>query len=160
MFYTFDNNKNKYVKIVPVNITELMDPIVLAYMIQGDGNFDKGRNRVLFYTNSYTKEEVEKLALAINNQNSFDAFFFYIIQYIITNLNIFLIIIALSYFVKYIKVIKEKNFNLYIKDIRYIHELKSLFFINPLLAIALSISLFSMAGIGKCSEPLFLINIK
>ena len=100
------------------------------------------------------------LALAINNQNSFDAFFFYIIQYIITNLNIFLIIIALSYFVKYIKVIKEKNFNLYIKDIRYIHELKSLFFMNPLLAIALSISLFSMAGIGKCSEPLFLINIK
>ena len=98
------------------------------------------------------------LALAINNQNSFDAFFFYIIQYIITNLNIFLIIIALSYFVKYIKVIKNNNFNLYIKDIRYIHELKSLFFSNPLLAIALSISLFSMAGIGKCSEPLFLIK--
>jgi hypothetical protein len=33
-----------------------------------DGNFDKGRNRVRIYTNSYTKEEVERLALAINNK--------------------------------------------------------------------------------------------
>ena len=32
----------------------------------GDGNFDKGRNRVRIYTNSFTKEEVEKLALSIN----------------------------------------------------------------------------------------------
>ena len=30
-----------------------------------DGNFDKGRNRVRIYTNSYKKEEVERLALAI-----------------------------------------------------------------------------------------------
>jgi hypothetical protein len=43
-----------------------MDPIVLAYLIQGDGNYDKGRNRVRIYTNSYTKSEVENLALAIN----------------------------------------------------------------------------------------------
>ena len=45
-----------------------MDPIVLAYLIMTDGNFDKGRNRVRIYTNSFKKEEVENLALAINNK--------------------------------------------------------------------------------------------
>ena len=59
-------DKNKYVKVVPNNLIDLMDPIVLAYMIQGDGNFDKGRNRVRIYTNSFTKTEVENLANAIN----------------------------------------------------------------------------------------------
>ena len=67
MFYVFNEDLNKYVKIVPKNIDELMNPIVLAYLIMTDGNFDKGRNRVRIYTNSYSKEEVENLALAINS---------------------------------------------------------------------------------------------
>ena len=41
MFYKLDPLTNKYVKIVPTNINDLMDPIVLAYLIQGDGNFDQ-----------------------------------------------------------------------------------------------------------------------
>lgn len=44
-----------------------MDPLVLAYLIMSDGNFDQGRKRVRIYTNCFTKQEVEKLALAINN---------------------------------------------------------------------------------------------
>lgn len=66
MFYKFNPDKNKYIKIVPVNIMNFMDSIVLAYLIQGDGNFDKSRNRVRIYTNSYTKEEVENLSVSIN----------------------------------------------------------------------------------------------
>ena len=68
MFYKFNHLTNKYVKIVPDNIIDLMVPIVLAYLIQGDGNFDKNRNRVRIYTNSYKKQEVENLALAINTK--------------------------------------------------------------------------------------------
>ena len=68
MFYKLNLDTNKYTKIVPVNIIEMMDPIVLAYLIQGDGNFDKGRNRVRIYTNSYQKSEVENLALAIKTK--------------------------------------------------------------------------------------------
>ena len=68
MFYKFNHLTNKYVKIVPDNILDLMDPIVLAYLIQGDGNFDKSRNRVRIYTNSYQKLEVENLALAIKTK--------------------------------------------------------------------------------------------
>ena len=42
-----------------------MNPIVLAYLIMSDGNFDKSRNRVRIYTNSFTKQEVEILAESI-----------------------------------------------------------------------------------------------
>ena len=66
MFYSLNSETNKYQKIVPSNIIDLMDPIVLAYLIMTDGNFDKGRNRVRIYTNSFTKQEVEKLASSIN----------------------------------------------------------------------------------------------
>jgi hypothetical protein len=68
MFYELNKNGNKYIKIVPQNIIEYMDPIVLAYLIMTDGNFNKGRNRVRIYTNSYSKEEVERLAFSINTK--------------------------------------------------------------------------------------------
>jgi|ERR1700734_1036306 len=68
MFYGFNEGLSKYVKIIPKNINEHMDPIVLAYLIMTDGNFDKGRNRVRIYTNSYKKEDVQRLALAINDK--------------------------------------------------------------------------------------------
>lgn len=58
----------KKVKIVPANIEKLLDPIVLAYLIQSDGSFSY--NRVRIYTNSFTKAEVEVLAKAINTNFS------------------------------------------------------------------------------------------
>ncbi len=81
------------------------------------------------------------LALAINTEQSIDSLIFYIIQYSITNLNIFLIIIALSY------VINPNSTDLNIKDIRFIAELKGQFLSNPILSLSLAICLFSMAGI-------------
>src|ERR1700742_24258 len=77
------------------------------------------------------------LALLINTEQSIDSLLFYIIQYSITNLNIFLILIALSYIVNRSSA----------SDIKYISELKEQFILNPLLSISLSICLFSMAGI-------------
>jgi LAGLIDADG DNA endonuclease family len=66
IFYLFDSDLNKCVKIVPKTISELMNFTVLAYLIMSDGNFDKSRNRIRIYTNSYKKEEVENLASAIS----------------------------------------------------------------------------------------------
>src|SRR5688572_16211255 len=40
MFYSLDPESKKYIKRVPSNINDLMDPIVLAYLIMSDGNFD------------------------------------------------------------------------------------------------------------------------
>jgi hypothetical protein len=70
MFYKIDPHTQRFVKIVPENISNLMNPIVLAYLIMTDGNFDKSRNRVRIYTNSFRKDEVQILASAINNNLS------------------------------------------------------------------------------------------
>jgi NADH-ubiquinone oxidoreductase chain 2 len=104
------------------------------------------------------------LALAISTEQSIESLLFYIIQYSITNLNTFLIIIALSY-IFYNSIVKQKyislnsnsynnnNLNKNIKnnsenaDINFISEFKGQFFYNPLLSLSLSICLFSMAGI-------------
>lgn len=86
------------------------------------------------------------LALAINTEQSIDSLIFYIIQYSITNLNTFLIIIAFGLILNRrksnIQLIKGTEI-----DVKYISDLKGQFFFNPLLALSLSICLFSMAGI-------------
>jgi len=94
------------------------------------------------------------LSLALNTEQSIDSFLFYLIQYTITNLNIFLIILAVTYSI-YTPTVYHKNNNTLIShtklgqqiDLRYISELKGLFFTNPLLSLSFCISLFSMAGI-------------
>jgi len=99
------------------------------------------------------------LALAISTEQSIESLIFYIIQYSITNLNTFLIIIALSY-IFYNSVIQNmllklntennsniKNIRHLNTDINFISEFKGQFFSNPLLSLSLSICLFSMAGI-------------
>jgi NADH-ubiquinone oxidoreductase chain 2 len=85
------------------------------------------------------------LALAINSEQSVDSFIFYLIQYTITNLNIFLILLAFSYLIYNNNYINLNNVN--IKDLNYILEFKGLFFSNPFLSISLGLSLFSMAGV-------------
>ena len=96
------------------------------------------------------------LALAINSEQSIESFLFYIIQYSVTNLNTFLIILALGYlnFVNKFN-FNKKGFRYGIDsdsknkenmDIRYISELTGQFITNPILSICLAICLFSMAG--------------
>jgi NADH-ubiquinone oxidoreductase chain 2 len=95
------------------------------------------------------------LALAVNTEQSIDSFIFYIIQYTITNLNIFLVILGCAYIYYYKNTVIaaspelgiETNNCFAIKDISFIYQFKGLFFNNPLLSLALVISLFSMAGI-------------
>jgi NADH-ubiquinone oxidoreductase chain 2 len=82
------------------------------------------------------------LALAINSVQSIDSFIFYIIQYTLTNLNTFLILIAIGYILNNNILINKGSE----KDINYISELKGLFFSNPILSISLTICLLSMAG--------------
>lgn len=68
LFYEKNNETWKYKKIVSSNIQDLMNPIVLAYLIMSDGNFDKIRNRVRIYTNSYSKMDVERIAEVIKSK--------------------------------------------------------------------------------------------
>jgi NADH-ubiquinone oxidoreductase chain 2 len=86
------------------------------------------------------------LALSVNTLESTRAFFFYIIQYSISNLNAFIILISIGYSLflytnEYN--IKENKYS----PIQYISQLKGYFFINPVLAISLAITLFSFIGV-------------
>jgi hypothetical protein len=67
LFYVL-NSVGKLIKIVPGNIEELMSPIVLAHLIMGDGNLKLPDEIIRIYTNSFTKEEVELLSLAITKK--------------------------------------------------------------------------------------------
>jgi NADH-ubiquinone oxidoreductase chain 2 len=92
------------------------------------------------------------LALAINTEQSIDSFLFYIVQYSLTNLSLFLIIIALGYIIhsKGAPIPINAPFNKFYFfdfDIRYIKDMKGQFFANPLLSISLAICLFSFAGV-------------
>lgn len=80
------------------------------------------------------------LALAINSEESIESFIFYLVQYSITNLNAFLILLAFGYIINS----RKAGFG---SDIEFISELKGQFRSNPLLGLALATCLFSMAGI-------------
>jgi NADH-ubiquinone oxidoreductase chain 2 len=83
------------------------------------------------------------LALAINSEESIESFIFYLVQYSITNLNAFLILLAFGYIMYSSSSAKRATGT----DIQFISELKGQFRANPLLGLALATCLFSMAGI-------------
>jgi NADH-ubiquinone oxidoreductase chain 2 len=90
------------------------------------------------------------LALITYNVESYQAFIFYIIQYISTNLNVFLTIIAIGFnLYLYYTNISEYN-NLSEKNnspIQLISQLKGYFSINPSLTLCLVIAMFSFIGL-------------
>jgi NADH-ubiquinone oxidoreductase chain 2 len=90
------------------------------------------------------------LALIVHTIESYQAFIFYLIQYILTNLNAFLILIAIGFSLYlYYTNISEYN-NLPEKSnspIQLISQLKGYFTINPTLALCLVITMFSFVGL-------------
>ena len=84
------------------------------------------------------------LALAINTQQSTASLIFYILQYTLTNLNTFLILIAFGYIAKnsLVKLLKSED-----RDIQFISELTGQFYSNPILSLSFTICLLSTAGI-------------
>jgi NADH-ubiquinone oxidoreductase chain 2 len=87
------------------------------------------------------------LALAINSIESTRAFFFYIIQYSLSNLNAFIILITIGYSL-YNYVYKTNTFkNNSYSPIYLISQLKGYFYINPMLSVSLAITLFSFVGV-------------
>jgi NADH-ubiquinone oxidoreductase chain 2 len=104
------------------------------------------------------------LALSIHSVESIQAFIFYIMQYSISNLNAFILIISIGYSLYYYIDNDQSNTNSYnnknnnyksgnnLKDknnspIQLISQLKGYYYINPVLALSLSITLFSFVGV-------------
>jgi NADH-ubiquinone oxidoreductase chain 2 len=90
------------------------------------------------------------LALSINSIESIQAFIFYLMQYSLSNLNVFVLLISIGYSLYYYvndnkeyKELLDKNNS----PIQLISQIKGLFYINPVLALSLSITIFSFVGI-------------
>lgn len=90
------------------------------------------------------------LALSINSVESIQAFIFYLIQYSVSNLNAFIILITIgfSYYwyvnnSKEFKELADKNNS----PVQLISQLKGYFYLNPVLSLSLAITIFSFAGI-------------
>lgn len=90
------------------------------------------------------------LALSINTVESIQAFLFYLMQYSISNLNAFILLLTVGWFLfkfinnnnEYSKLLDKNN-----SPIQLISQLKGYFYINPVLALSLSITIFSFVGI-------------
>jgi NADH-ubiquinone oxidoreductase chain 2 len=106
------------------------------------------------------------LALSINSAESIQAFYFYIIQYSITNLNAFLILISIGYSFITLTNKKEIKEDVSIKEnvvkenvtmeenaldphspIQYISQFKGFFHINSVLTLSLAVTLYSFIGV-------------
>nr|YP_009003976.1 NADH dehydrogenase subunit 2 [Colletotrichum lindemuthianum]AHI96215.1 NADH dehydrogenase subunit 2 [Colletotrichum lindemuthianum]ATQ37147.1 NADH dehydrogenase subunit 2 [Colletotrichum lindemuthianum]ATQ37169.1 NADH dehydrogenase subunit 2 [Colletotrichum lindemuthianum] len=90
------------------------------------------------------------LALGISSIESTQAFIFYLTQYTISNLNAFIILIAIGFsFYRYVTNNKEHK-DLLDKNnspVQLVNQLRGYFYINPLLALSLAITIFSFMGI-------------
>lgn len=103
------------------------------------------------------------LGLTVNSIESIQSFIFYLMQYSLTNLNAFILLITIGYSL-YIYVEKNPNgqdekeskenhlLTNEIKDlnnspIQLISQMKGYFYLNPVLAISLAITVFSFVGV-------------
>lgn len=91
------------------------------------------------------------LALSINTIESIQAYIFYIITYTVSNLNAFVILVTIGY-TFYLYVYRDENHKDNLVDnnnspIQLISQIKGYFYINPYLALSLSITLFSFVGV-------------
>jgi len=90
------------------------------------------------------------LALSINSIESIQAFIFYLMQYSLSNLNIFIILISIGYSLYFYTNNNEEYKELSDKNnspIQLTSQMKGYFYINPALALSLAVTIYSFVGI-------------
>jgi NADH-ubiquinone oxidoreductase chain 2 len=90
------------------------------------------------------------LALSINSIESIQAFIFYLMQYSMSNLNAFFILISIGFSLYYYVNNNKQYNNIYDKNnspVQIISQIKGYFYLNPLIALSLAITIFSFIGI-------------
>lgn len=87
------------------------------------------------------------LSLSINSLESNNSFIFYLIQYNLTNLSVFMIIICIgSHF--FLNKFYDKNMlESYNSPLQLIYQLKGYFYINPIMCLSFTIAIMSLLGI-------------
>jgi NADH-ubiquinone oxidoreductase chain 2 len=90
------------------------------------------------------------LALGISSVESTQAFIFYLTQYSISNLNAFIILIAIGFSLYSYTSENKEHEELTDKTnspIQLVSQLKGYYYINPVLALSLTITIFSFVGV-------------
>jgi NADH-ubiquinone oxidoreductase chain 2 len=97
------------------------------------------------------------LSMAINTEQSLESFLFYLVQYSLTNVNTFFILLAFGYVLFGAKSPDKNKSNTphpsglrnsqNTSDIELISDLKGQFFNQPILSLSFAVCLFSMAGV-------------
>lgn len=91
------------------------------------------------------------LALSISSVESTQAFIFYLMQYSISNLNAFIILVTIGFslysYVNNNRVNEPELLDKNNSPIQLISQLKGYFYINPILSLSLAITIFSFVGI-------------
>lgn len=142
---------NSYYSLINFNWTiSLLISSLLSLIIGTILGLNQSRIKRLLAYSTISHLGFILLALGVNSIESVQGFIFYIMQYSISNIDIFIIIISMGYTL-YIYVNSNKEYkNLLDKNnspIQLINQIKGYFFINPALAISLTIVIYSFVGI-------------
>lgn len=146
--YTSSNNS---ISITQLNwTTGLLISSLLSLIIGTIVGLTQFRIKRLFAYSTISHVGFLLLALSVNSVESIQAFLFYLMQYSLSNLNAFILLLSIGYSLyfyvndkKEYKELQDKNNS----PIQLISQIKGIFFINPILALSLAITIFSFVGI-------------
>lgn len=144
VYYT-GSNINNYSWTFSLIISSLLSLIVGTIM-----GLTQFRIKKLFAYSTISHIGFILLALSISSIESTQAFVFYLIQYSISNLNAFIILIIIGFTIHNYKIQINENIELLDKKyspIQLISQLRGYFYINPLLSLSLTITIFSFVGV-------------
>lgn len=131
-------------------ISSLLMSSLLSLIIGTVLGLSQSRIKRLYAYSTISHVGFMLLSLSIISIESLQAFFFYLMQYSISNLNAFILLIAIGFSlyayinenISYLD-LREKNNS----PIQMISQLRGYFYINPVIALSLSMSLFSFIGL-------------
>nr|WBU10853.1 NADH dehydrogenase subunit 2 [Malassezia vespertilionis] len=117
---------------------------VMSFIVGSIVGLSQVRIKRLLTFSTITHVGFMLLALAVSSEESIEGFVFYLTQYTLTNVNVFLTLLAFGYITKGIIIRNNKTD---IREFTLLDDLKGQFYKNPLLTISFGLSLFSIAGI-------------
>lgn len=142
---------NNYYYTINFNWTiSLLFSSLLSLIIGTILGLNQSRIKRLFAYSTISHLGFILLGLSINSIESIQAFIFYLMQYTISNLNAFFILISMGYIlymyinntVEFKKLLDKNN-----SPIQLIDQIKGYLFLNPIISISLFLTLYSFVGI-------------
>jgi NADH-ubiquinone oxidoreductase chain 2 len=116
----------------------LLVSTILSFIFGSLGGLAQYRIKRLLAYSTISHVGFILFALSINTINSIEAFLFYLIQYSLTNVNVFFIVIAFGYLLPIVSIYSP---------VQLIGQLKGQISANLILSLSLAICLFSLMGI-------------